>query len=149
MKILDRLLWIAYTLILIGVLWHRGINLTSPDSAEKFYFEFLYTYEPGYYWYYAAAIVQWILNCIHLAPFLLCLGNRRAFWRPIWQLLFLAMLSFNVTGHHYHIKTLQSAYQYDLVQGLFATAISIFAYIPLYFVTFSYAFIWAWRKAER
>lgn len=148
MNLLPRIIWLVYLLILGGTLWHRGVQLTSPESAEWFYFFFLYTYDPGYYWFYAAAVIHWTLTCVNVIPLLLYLVRRAALCRILWQILFLAMLSFNITGHHYHMKTVQAASQYKFYQGLLAVIMPAAVYIPLYILSFHYAFIRAWRKPD-
>jgi hypothetical protein len=148
MKI-NKYLWGAYLIIIIGILLDRGIKLTSLDSPEKFYFYFLYSFDPIYYWTYASAIAQWTLTCIHVIPLLLYMTKKSAFPRIVWQILFLSMVTFNISGHHYHLKTLQSAFHYNIQHGLLFLVFSVSAYIPLYAVSFYQAFIFSALDKER
>lgn len=145
----TRLIWGIYTLLLTGTLSYRGMMLFSSNSPERIYYYLLFTFDNSYFWFYLSSIIQWILSCILLIPFLLNLRGQKLICQNFWQAIFLGAFFFNLTGHHYHLKSLQAIYHYDIYLGILSTIVSIMIYIPLYYFAFTYAFVWDWRKAER
>ena len=141
MKISKRkLIWKFYCLYFSLFVIQNARQMFVPFAAKNFYYYFLFSFHPFFYFIYALAIAQVLLNIIHLIPLWGYAFDRPAAFPSLWRILLPMRFIFDMAGHSYEAQFLQALYCTHPQFFYLAVLSSVLLYLPSYTACFLYAF---------
>ena len=132
--------WAFYFALIFFLVTQKVYAFFSPDAHPYFYYSFLKYFHFRYMFVYGAALVQVILNVVHLVPLILFITCQEFLNKKFWQTLFILRIFFDIFGHSFEIQELISYYHLKPLICLLIFIKEAAPYIPSYIACYLYAF---------
>ena len=126
-----KIFWKSYTILFFFITLGNFIYLISLDSAEHLYYEMMQAFHPLYISFYWANVLSLLLT-IASALIILLWSFGLSTQNKLCSLLLCLRFAFDIVGHHYDFKVLQSAFEQNFHFGLIGLAATTFPVIPSY-----------------
>lgn len=133
-------IWETYFIILILFTLRQAYNFFMPGAPAQLYFYFLSAFEKVFLGAWAAALLQVLLNLLHLFPVAFYIYRKRFLSPVFWQYMLLLRAIFDFLGHPYEWQLIISLFHDEPSYAVLVLAQSAAFYIPSYLACYRYAF---------
>lgn len=140
MSKLSTTVWVCYILLVVLMCAGKYEILLVPGEPQNTYYHILMAFHPINSIYYYAAVIQLLINCIHILPLFLFIFNRRFGPHILWQTLFFTRILFDIIGQNYEINEITGLFQENIKIVLLFCLASVVLWAPSYIACYLYAF---------
>ena len=134
--------WELYAVLYAGFVFRKSLLLFHPESSIYLYYYILRHFDKLFSISYTLAIIQLILDVVHLIPLVAFIYRVPLFFPRFWQYLLILRIILDLSGNSYDWNQLISFYKMDFKTGIYATLAWLIPFFPSYIASFFYAFRW-------
>ena len=138
----KNIFWELYAALYAGFIFKKSILFFHPESPMYLYFYILWHFDKLFFISYALAIIQLVLDAVHLVPLVAFIYHVRLISPRFWQYLLILRIIFDLSGNSYDWNQLISFYKMDFTTGIYVTLAWAMPCLPSYIANFLYAFRW-------
>ena len=132
--------WKIYFFLFIAMAIHNLLGLLDPPSTAYIYYHVLVTFDKNYSLSYLLNLASAILTVASIIPLFLYVFQIRLFGKRLWQGLFLMRALFDIIGHPYELKLIESVFRMNVWYALGSLSLLLVLTIPSYVALYQYAF---------